>query len=262
MTKLIVSDIDGTLLPYGETTLSPRLFDLIRRLRERGVLFCPASGRQYHSLRLLFAPVADEICYVCENGAVLFGPGREEEAPILSKTVLPRSDALPLAQAIMDQPDCYVLISGENTSYVCRCPDKLIDGMKASLGNRMVRVERLEDIEEDIIKVSAFCPKGLDAPAAALGPRWGEAYHMAVAGLAWLDFTLADKGVGLSALCAALGIPLEETMAFGDNWNDVPMLDLAGTAWLMEAADPALLRRFPRHCAGVMDTLEALLPTL
>lgn len=36
MVKLIVSDIDGTLLPYGQTALSPTLFPVIRELKERG----------------------------------------------------------------------------------------------------------------------------------------------------------------------------------------------------------------------------------
>lgn len=259
MVKLIASDIDGTLLPYGETVLSPRLFDIIRRLRARDILFCPASGRQYHSLRLLFAPVADEICYLCENGAAVFGPGREEDAPLLAKTALPRADALALSRAIMERPDCEVLISGENTSYVCGCPDAMIEGMRAALGNRMVRVARLEDIQEDMIKVSAYCPDGLEAPMADLGPRWGEAYHMAVAGLAWLDFTLSDKGKGLGAVCTALNIAPAEVMAFGDNFNDVPMLDTAGSPWIMETAALPLLSRYSRHCANVMDTLEALL---
>ena len=39
---LIVSDIDGTLLPYGATELDAGLFPLIARLRRQGVLFCPA----------------------------------------------------------------------------------------------------------------------------------------------------------------------------------------------------------------------------
>ena len=37
MVKLIASDIDGTLLSYGETALPSALFDLIRRLRSAGV---------------------------------------------------------------------------------------------------------------------------------------------------------------------------------------------------------------------------------
>ena len=39
MIKLIVSDIDGTLLPYGSAALDEKLFELILRLRERGVIF-------------------------------------------------------------------------------------------------------------------------------------------------------------------------------------------------------------------------------
>lgn len=39
MVKLIVSDIDGTLLPYGQINLRPSLFQVIEQLRERGVIF-------------------------------------------------------------------------------------------------------------------------------------------------------------------------------------------------------------------------------
>jgi hypothetical protein len=82
---------------------------------------------------------------------------------------------------------------------------------------------------------------------------------MAEAGPDWLDFTLADKGKGLRGLCAALGVALEETVAFGDNWNDVPMLEIVGRAYLMEQAAPALRERFPRQCASVTAVLEELL---
>ncbi|MBQ3927675.1 MAG: HAD family phosphatase [Clostridia bacterium] len=38
----------------------------------------------------------------------------------------------------------------------------------------------------------------------------------------------ADKGKALTALAAALNIPVGQTMAFGDDLNDVPMLKAAG----------------------------------
>lgn len=262
MVKLIVSDIDGTLIPYGASALDPGLFGRIRRLREKGVLFCPASGRQYHSLRGLFAPVADEIGFLCENGAVVFGPGAEDRAPVLSKTVMPRPDALALSRAILDTPGCDVLISGQNTSYVCACSQDLIDDLRGRLGNNVRVVADPADISEDIIKVSAFCPGGTETPAKVLAAPWGEHYHMAVAGPVWLDFTLADKGTGLRGLCDALGAPLSAVMAFGDNWNDVPMLSLAGTAYIMAGADSALRERFPLRCESVTETLDALLGSL
>ena len=51
--KLICSDIDGTLLQYGRKELEGEIFGQIRELHRRGILFCPASGRQYTSLRKL-----------------------------------------------------------------------------------------------------------------------------------------------------------------------------------------------------------------
>lgn len=57
--RLICSDIDGTLLQYGKKELEGEIFEQIRALHQRGIWFCPASGRQYTSLRKLFAPVAD-----------------------------------------------------------------------------------------------------------------------------------------------------------------------------------------------------------
>lgn len=259
MIKLIASDIDGTLIPYGKSQLPDELFPLIRRLRRAGVLFCPASGRQYHSLRVLFAPVADEICYLCENGAAVFGPGTEADAPLLSKTPMPRPDALALARAILAAPGCDVLISGERTGYLCRCGERILRDMRERVKNMIQIVENVEDITEDMIKVSAFCPGGPEAPAELLGPRFGAAFHMAAAGPDWLDFTLADKGTGLRGLCAALEIDPGDVCAFGDNWNDVPMLEAAGTAVLMDTAAPGLRERFPRQCRSVPEELKSIL---
>ena len=262
MVKLIASDIDGTLIPYGETSFSPRLFDLIRRLKEAGILFCPASGRQYHSLRRLFTPVEDEICFLCENGSVVFGPGKEDTAPVLAKTAMPREDALALARDIMDIEECEVLVSGENMSYVCGCTDEYIRQLREFLGNLVQRVEAIEEIPEEILKISVYCPHHAAGPMALLGPRWGEKFQMAEAGPAWLDLTLANKGLGIRKLCQSLGIDPGEVMAFGDNWNDVSMLEAVGTPWLMETAAPALRARFPRQCADVPAVLEGVLAEL
>ena len=70
--RLICSDIDGTLLQYGRKELEGEIFEQIRELHRRGILFCLASGRQYTSLRKLFAPVADCCVFLCENGGVIY----------------------------------------------------------------------------------------------------------------------------------------------------------------------------------------------
>ena len=59
MIKLIASDLDGTLLQNGAQELNPEIYDLILALKERGIHFAAASGRQYASERNLFKPIAD-----------------------------------------------------------------------------------------------------------------------------------------------------------------------------------------------------------
>jgi len=257
--KLIASDIDGTLIPYGERVLPDSLFLLIRRLNEAGIRFCPASGRQYHSVRRVFAPVADEICCICENGAVIFGPGTEDGAPVLSKTPMPREDALSLAREIMEIPTLEVLISGQNVSYLPRMSAAMKADLVDRIGNRIAPIGDPAEIGEEIIKVSAFCPNGVKEPFALLAPRWKGRFRAAQAGPVWIDFTCSDKGSGLRGLCRALGVSPRDVWAFGDNWNDVGMLETAGTPYLMSSAEPALLERFPRHCERVTDVLESLL---
>ena len=260
MLKLIACDIDGTLIPYGQTDLPQGLFPLIEALWQKGVLFCPASGRQYHSLRRLFAPVANRAYFLCENGAAIFGPSETEEgAPILSKTAFPRAEALALCRDIIACPKADVFISGENTTYFCQGGEKVMAHTQNVLGNRFREVDDPADIPEDIVKITAYCPDGVAQPWQALAPRWEKTFHMAESGPIWIDFTLADKGTGLLALCQALGIAPADVAAFGDNWNDLAMLRAAGHPYLMSCADPKLKERIPTHCDSVAETLRDLL---
>ncbi|MBQ3576549.1 MAG: HAD hydrolase family protein, partial [Coprobacter sp.] len=49
-------------MPHQER-IDRRIFDLIRRLKERGILFCVASGRSYQELLTLFGEVKDDIYF-------------------------------------------------------------------------------------------------------------------------------------------------------------------------------------------------------
>ncbi len=255
MIKLIASDIDGTLLQNGATEIPDEIFEEIDRLEKKGILFCPASGRQYESMRRLFAPVADRVPFLCENGAVIFAPG--SPGPVLVKIPIPRGDANAICSDILAHAELDVLISGERTSYLCPKTDAYVQLIRA-LGNNVAIVPRPEDIPEDIVKIAACCPGGTAPYEREFAGRWGAKYHAAVAGEIWIDFTLADKGSGLAALCAALGLELGEVMAFGDNFNDLSMLQCAGYPYLMENAADELRAMFPTRCARVVDVLRTL----
>ena len=169
-----------------------------------------------------------------------------------------RERALALAHQIMDIPACEVLISGVNTSYLCPKKRDVVDHIRYFVGNNLAILPTVEDMPEDIVKVSAYCPQGAVEVQPVLGPKWENTFHHAIAGEAWLDFNLANKGTGLRQLCKALDVKPEEVMAFGDNFNDLPMLEAAGCPYIMDNAAPELRAKFPNHCRSVEDVLGTL----
>ena len=126
------------------------------------------------------------------------------------------------------------------------------------MGNNTTILNSPEEMPEDFVKISAYYRPGAVKVEPELAAKWGSRFQVAVAGECWLDFTLADKATGIRALCRHLGMDPKDAMAFGDNFNDVPMLDAVGHPYLMESAAEALRQRYPVRCARPEDILEKL----
>lgn len=259
MIRLVTCDIDGTLLMEGEWELDPAYFDLIRRLLAHGVAFAAASGRQHYRLRKMFEPVAKDIFFICENGAVVY----EGDTP-LSQTAFDPARARLLMEQILAHPECEILVSGPKTCFLL--PKKgedcdYVRHIRETLGYRTKILRSLDEIDEPIVKVTASRWDGAEAIKHEFA-MWEKEFSAAIAGKEWLDFTLADKGTGLDDITARLGISNADVMSFGDNFNDLPLLEKVGHPFVMENGAPALKERFSQHCVRVSDTLEAFLSDL
>lgn len=252
--KMICSDLDGTLLQYGRKTLEAEVFTLIEQLADRGILFCPASGRQYTSQKKLFAPVADRCAFLCENGGVLY-----KEDVCIGKTPMPRALAEEIARDLWERSDGQgeVMLSGQNCAYLMERGLGMLDRIRF-IGNQYKIIRNPSDVPEEIVKVSVYLHEGVEKYADRFVPRWQEA-NCAVAGPYWIDTTLANKGTGVQQLCEVLGVAPEEVLAFGDNYNDTAMLDLVGTPYIMDSAAAPLRERYPRHTPRPEDVMRALL---
>ena len=252
--KMICSDIDGTLLQYGKQTLEGEIFDQIKALAAKGIVFCPASGRQYTSLRKLFAPVADCCAFLCENGGVLY---KNEQC--IGKTPMPRALAEEIAWDLWHRSDGQgeVMLSGQCCSYLMERGLGMLDRIQF-IGNKYKIISDPAEVPEDIVKVSVYLHEGVEKYTDRFVPRWQQA-NAAVAGPFWIDTTFANKGTGVALLCRTLGITPAEVMAFGDNFNDTAMLDLVGTPYIMDSAAAPLRARYPLHTPRPEDVLRSLL---
>lgn len=257
MIRLVTCDLDGTLLPHGQWAPSDDIFPLIRRLKEHGIAFAAASGRQYHSLRALFAPVAEEIFYICENGAVVYEGDR-----LLSQTTVDSALACRLIQEIDAIPDAEVMVSGTTCCYLIPKTEGFVHHIRHVLHFQAEIVSSFEEITEPVIKISACRQNGVASLYPLFAPTWEKHFNVAVAGHEWLDFTLSDKGTGLTTLCDRLHISAEDVMSFGDNYNDLPLLVKVGQPYIMSSACDDLRSRFPLHCDRVETTLSDFLDKL
>jgi hydroxymethylpyrimidine pyrophosphatase-like HAD family hydrolase len=84
--------------------------------------------------------------------------------------------------------------------------------------------------------------------------KWKDKFKIASAGVMWMDVTglTADKGNSLKKLQAILGITREETMAFGDNLNDLGLLDAAEESYAIGSARDEV-KKAAKHVAPPLD---------
>ena len=255
--RLICSDIDGTLLQYGKTELEGEIFAQIRALHARGILFCPASGRQYTSLRKLFAPVADCCVFLCENGGVIY-----QNEQCIAKNPMPRALAEQIARDLWTRSDGQgeVMLSGQNTGYLMERGLGMKKRVEA-IGNHYKIIRDPSEVPEEITKVSVYLHEGVENYVERFVPRWKQA-NCAVAGPFWIDTTFANKGIGVQSICRTLGMELSQVMAFGDNYNDEAMLDIVGCPYIMDSAAAPLREKYPNHTSRPEDVLCQLLKQL
>ncbi|MEO2127064.1 MAG: HAD-IIB family hydrolase, partial [Christiangramia sp.] len=76
MIKLIVTDMDGTLL-NDQHELHPDFWKIEEELTGKGVLFAIASGRQFYNLEAKFDRIKNRIMFFAENGTFVSYQGKE-----------------------------------------------------------------------------------------------------------------------------------------------------------------------------------------
>lgn len=256
MIKLIASDLDGTLLRGGAQSLDPEIFTLIRELKEQGILFTAASGRQYYNMRRLFAPVKDDIAYICENGTLGMFHGE-----LFSEEHIPRDTGQEILRAIQKEENCELLLSTRNTHYIEKPSARYEHHMRNVVGNDVITVDDIFSVEDPYLKISVCCFDGIRHITPYFQEHFSEKLNVTPADLIWLDTTPKNihKGYTLQKLLDMLHILPEECMSFGDQHNDIEMLKLTGQSYAMDTAVPELIDIADGTTADVAASIREIL---
>jgi len=226
MIKLIASDIDGTLVPDGSAHINPEIYGVIHQLKEKGIVFTAASGRQFNSIEHLFQPIAKEIYYITDGGTIL-----RDFHTIYSVSTIDPEIARQAAKDIMAIPECDMVLCGEKASYVLDKNTEMARWLTDSYHFKVEEIPSIDaPIDDTLIKLSLYHKTIAEKKAEPFFiPKYQDIYQMSCAGVMWIDCIdkKANKGAKLKELQKKLGISPEETMVFGDNLNDLEMMEQA-----------------------------------
>ncbi len=231
MIKLIASDLDGTLLD-DDKNLPPDFYEVLDGLSKKGIRFVVSSGRTLDAVEHLFKEeYRKKMDYICDNGAGLYLAGKPAAI-----TPLDRSTFLELLDACERIGGLKVLVCSESGTY--HLPgDPVFEGYVARFYKNHFSISDLRLVKGTVFKLAVCDEAGTEQHGKpALDAIMGDKLNVQVSGKIWMDVMGAgvSKGAALRKLMEMTGVSAEETMAFGDYFNDVDMLSAAGMSFCME----------------------------
>jgi Cof subfamily protein (haloacid dehalogenase superfamily) len=257
--RLVVSDIDGTLVRHNKT-LSEGVVAAVQRLQDAGVAFSlisarPPSGMLWIAAKLgLTGPIASF------NGGTIVKPGGDI---VFADLIHPAIAARTLA--VFDRPSVATWLFADGNWYARTTQGEYVARERKAANVEPMIVGRFEGLLARVDKIVAVSNDGalleqLDSEAAVtLGP----AATVCRSQTYYLDVTAprGNKGDGVAALAAAFGFPLASVAVLGDQHNDLAMFARAGMSIAMGQA-PEEVRASATHVSrsneeeGVADAID------
>ena len=260
MIRLIGIDMDGTLLDR-QGRLPPANRDAVQAAVDAGIHVALVTGRSYPYARPVVDPLPASVSLIVSSGAV----ERAMDGSTLARRLLHRDVARGILEATQPYRDAAALIFDRDTQgqVVFETMDWAHPGRKAYWRRNRRLIEQAVPLEaaliEDPLEVMF---NGYVEPMRALVESLRAAatgYAVSLTEYPRRDFSLIDitsasatKGRALAWRAAQLGLTREEVMAIGDNYNDVEMLEFAGTPVVMGNAHEDLKCR-GWHVTGDQD---------
>ncbi len=234
--RLLALDLDGTIVS-GSNGITDGVRSAVCQAQDRGVAVTIATGRMFRSARRFARQLGVTAPIICYQGALVRDP---ETAETLHARLLPVEPALavvafakarglhinayvddelymesitPEGQFYADTSDVPIHLTPDLDEAVHRGTTKLV--MVTDEDRVPAVVDELEERFGSVLAVTRS------------HPRFAETIGQDV-----------SKGEALRLVAAALEIPIHETMAIGDNLNDLDLVTAAGFGVAMGDGDP------------------------
>lgn len=256
--RLIALDVDGTTINHAGA-LSPAVRDAVLAVVDAGVHVVVATGRSIVATTTILEELGIKTGYaVCSNGAVTLelDPAEDDGYRILEAVTFDPAPALNLLRAAMPHAVVAVEDLGVGFKLSAPFPDGELQGEL-----RVVPWEEL--IAHPVTRVTFRSPGNTADDFVHLTEHIGlHGVNYAVGFSAWLDINPegVSKGSALEILRRRLGVEPTDTVAVGDQRNDIEMLTWAARGVAMGNA-PQEVQAVADEVTGHVDE-DGLVPIL
>jgi Cof subfamily protein (haloacid dehalogenase superfamily) len=238
--KLVVSDVDGTLLT-GDKTLTDAAVAAVRRLREAGIGFTIVSSRPTIGMGFLVGPLAIALPIGSFNGSSIVDPGLK---PIEQHLIPP--DTAWRALGVLEKFGVDIWLF-TNEQWLTRNPNgEYVGHEKRAIKHDPVIVDDFAPYLTSACKIVGASSDAalLMRCEAAMKQAVGEQATAIRSQTYYLDVTPPghDKGTFVEAAAKRLGVPGAEVATIGDMQNDLPMFAKSGLSVAMGNASDDVKR--------------------
>lgn len=257
MIKMIASDLDGTILLNGAQELPEGLFPIIRRLKEMGILFVAASGRQYTNMKRLFAPVLSDMAFICENGAMAI-----QNEKILYQDAFAPDLVREIVEAVYERENSEFSCSAKDYYYLRPKTEHYLELMTKTIKTDCKVIQDFDEITEPCMKLAVYEQGGMQEDSIRYWrERFSDKCTVVTSGLAWVDFIPfgTNKAKGVKIYQELLGIRPEECLIFGDEYNDIEMLKAVPYSFAMAHSKDGVKAAAGYQTERVEPVLEKLI---
>lgn len=253
--ELICLDIDDTLAKYMGS-IAHEAVDAIERIIEADIKVTLATGRSISTTYPIARAAGIEDLIVCSNGGIL---ALVEIEKVMEAVTFDPLEAIEQIMGLV--PDAVFAV--EDTKGHFFTTHMFETG---ALGVNIQEVGLAELTAEPVVRLVVRSESATAETYSAVAKSLG--FHSVVFGIdqiSWMD--IAPQGVNkanmLKEVCARRQIDPTKTIAIGDSWNDIEMLDWAGLSVAMGSAVPKVaahadLITSPEPGIGVAQILNAI----
>ena len=241
--KILASDYDNTLVPFGEGKPRQKVVKAIKKLQAAGGRFVLSTGRAYPCVNLKgqLGGIRFDYAITCNGACVVDREGR-----IVAEHPLTAEEMYALVDFCEDYN--YPLQFNFRDACYAYCEYEYLHRGYQQMNSIGLDCVDGEDQDRHLIDMphaafAAMPPERVADFAAKyghLGLHWMQVGAQNADGLCYYDIVRGgmDKGVGLADLCEKMGLTLADAVAAGDSANDVAMLKAAGLGCCMANGTP------------------------